>query len=357
MSTDELNELLNKVDVQISYYDTFQMTLKILMNSLYGALANKYFPLFNDRMAAAITGNGRYFIRGMSNYLEQEFEKMIPGKYGIYNDTDSFYLTVKPFVSKFLEKNPNAGIEEITNFCQDLEDKLINPKVQEFIDSYALELNAFDKSMIGAGREVIADKAIFAAKKKYYMRVRDDEGKRFPLDSPKIKVQGLDIIKGGTPAFSKEHLKLAIPEILDSDEIKIRDYVRTRKTEYMNYDLSDITQSQGVSRIDYDLGDKGIPQGSKCALVYNKYIQDNNLGDQYNLIQGGDRIKKVFLREPNKFGSDVIGFVDENFSKEIEPEIIDYDKMFEKGFLNMLELMTEPMGWNIKQETEIIDEW
>lgn len=70
---------------------------------------------------------------------------------------NSIYLTVSPFVKKFQEKNPNAGISEITDFCVELENKLIDPKVQEFIDLYAHELNAFDKSMIGAAREVISD--------------------------------------------------------------------------------------------------------------------------------------------------------------------------------------------------------
>lgn len=199
--------------------------------------------------------------------------------------------------------------------------------------------------------------AVFSAKKKYYMRVRDDEGKRFPVDKPKYKIQGMDIIKGGTPQFSKEHLREAIPEILDADEIRMRDYVKEMKEKYLSYGLSAISQTQGVSRVDYVLGQSGIPQGSRCALVYNDYIQKNNLLDKYVPISGGDRIKKVFLLTPNKFNSDIIGYIDDNFVKEIEPEIIDFDMMFEKGFLNMLKLMTEPMGWNITQETESLDDW
>lgn len=160
LSTEELNELLQVCDREISYFDTFQMALKILMNSLYGALANKYFPLFNDKMAQAITGNGRYFIRGLSEHLNKKFLRALGEKnknYIIYNDTDSGYFTVNEFVQKFKEKNPQATISECVDFCQGLEDKLINPTVQEFIDSYAQELNARDKSLIGAGREVISD--------------------------------------------------------------------------------------------------------------------------------------------------------------------------------------------------------
>lgn len=335
------------------------MTLKILMNSLYGALANRYFPLFNEQMASAITGNGRYFIRGLGEHIENILKEVsnTDETLWLYSDTDSVMFTVKHLVNKFLEKNPDASINDLTDFCVNIENKILIPRTQEFIDRYAKELNAFDKSMIGAGREIIASESVMSAKKKYYMRVRDDEGKRYPIEEPSYKIQGMDIIKGGTPQYSKEHLRNAIPVILDSDALSIRDYVKERKNDYLNYGLSDISQTQGVSRVDYVLGESGIPQGSRCALVHNDYIIKNNLQDQYNLIQGGDKIKKVFLNTPNKFGSNIIGYIDDNFIKEIPNECIDYDTMFEKGFLNMLELMTEPMNWNIKQETESLDDW
>lgn len=335
------------------------MTLKILMNSLYGALGNRHFPLFNPEIARAITGNGRYFIRSLSNHIESVFQSIIPSdsSYILYNDTDSAYFTVNPFVQSFLSKNEGASISDCIDFCQDLEDKLLNKTIQDHIDSYSRELNAYSKDLMGASREVISDCAVLVAKKKYYMRVRDDEGKRLPIDRPEYKVQGMDIIKGGTPQFSKTNLMAAIPEILDRDEISIREYVKEKKAEYLSHSLSDISQTQGVSRVDYVLGERGVPQGSRSAIVYNNYLDQNNLGDQYNPINGGDRIKKVFLLEPNKFGSDIVAFVDDNFEKEIETEIIDYDTMFEKGFLNMLKLMTDPIGWNITQETEVLDDW
>ena len=297
----------------------------------------------------------------MADYVNEAINAILKNDstkdYIAYGDTDSAYFNIDDVVKAFQEKNPNASIQEITDFCDNLDKKYIQPKVQEFIEMYAEELNAYDKSMIGAEREVISDRSVFVAAKKYMMRVRDNEGARFPDDDPYIKVQGLEVIKGGTPQFSKEHLRKAIPEILDSDELRMRDYVREKKAEYLNYGLSAISQTQGVSRVDYSLGDKGVPQGSRCALVYNDYIKNNNLLDKYVPINGGDRIKKVFLLTPNKFNSDVIGYIDDNFVKEIEPEIIDYDTMFEKGFLNMLELMTEPMKWNIRQETESLDDW
>ena len=66
----------------------------------YGALANKGFPLFNEQMAAAITGNGRYFIRKKSNYIENKLQSLIPSEkpYIIYCDTDAAYYHIEPLL-------------------------------------------------------------------------------------------------------------------------------------------------------------------------------------------------------------------------------------------------------------------
>lgn len=159
LSTEELQELLSETNQSISYLDTYQMALKILMNSLYGALANKYFPLFNDKIAAAITGNGRYFIRGLGHHISEILHSVVGQEYNswVYTDTDSCMFGVNPLVQKYQEKHPDADVSELTDFCQQIEDSLLTPKTQEFIDAYAYELNAYDKSMIGASREVVAD--------------------------------------------------------------------------------------------------------------------------------------------------------------------------------------------------------
>lgn len=70
--------------------NTGQMVAKVLINSLYGALGNKYFKLFNVNIARAITANTRFYIHllnhRLNNYL---FEKTGIKNSVIYNDTDS----------------------------------------------------------------------------------------------------------------------------------------------------------------------------------------------------------------------------------------------------------------------------
>lgn len=91
LNKDELQALLKISKNKESLYNTRQLVEKTLINSLYGAMANKWFPLFNEQMAAAITGNGRYFIRKLGDYIEEKLQNLNPSNvpYLVYGDTDS----------------------------------------------------------------------------------------------------------------------------------------------------------------------------------------------------------------------------------------------------------------------------
>ena len=46
-------------------------------------------------------------------------------------------------------------------------------------------------------REVLADKGLWTAKKRYVLNVHDSEGVRY--STPKLKIMGLEMIKSSTP--------------------------------------------------------------------------------------------------------------------------------------------------------------
>jgi len=358
MNVDELRKLEYEAASLESKFNTSQMTSKLLINSLYGALANKWFPLFEESMAQAITSNGRYFIRKLSNYIEETLQNMIKSEkpYIIYNDTDAAYFHIEPFMKLYQDKNPDLSMNEYVTWADSFEKKVISPIIQKCIDDFSIELNCFNKEMVGVEREIISDVAVFTKKKKYYARVRDSEGTRYPEDSPYIKVMGLDIIKSSTPIWSKKYLKEAIPHILDKDENDLRDWLRETKTKFMSAPLIDIAVVGGTSRIDYDLnGSVTVPIGARAAIVHNKYVTDNNIDDAYNLIVGGDKCKRLYLTSGNKFNSNIIAFTNDRFVSEID--CVDYDVMFEKGFLKPLQLMTDCLKYDLEKETEALDDW
>lgn len=361
LSSQDLELLLKKAEDGESLYNTRQLVEKTMINSLYGALANKWFPLFNEQMAAAITGNGRYFIQKLAQYIEDRLQGLIPNEkpYIVYGDTDSVYYHIEPFVEKYISENPGLPTNDYVEWSDQFEQKVIAPVIQQTIDDFAQELNAYNKDKIGAEREIIADAAVFTAKKKYYARVRDNEGTRYPDDSPKIKVMGLEIIKSSTPKWSQKYLKEAIPHILDKDENDLRNWVKSIKGEFIKADLNDIAAVGGVSRIDYKLdGSETVPIGSRAAIRHNMYIEDHNLTNMFTPIQGGDKCKRLYLQEPNEFHSNIIAFTNDSFTKEIEKyDCVDFDTQFEKMFMKPLDLMVAPMNYDLEKETEVLDDW
>lgn len=360
MSTDDLNNLLHIAENGESLYNTRQLVEKTLINSLYGAMANKWFPLFNESMAAAITGNGRFFIQKLAINIEDALQKLLQQEkpYIIYGDTDSVYYHIEPFVEKYISSNPGLPISDYVTWADNFEKKIIQPVIEQTINEFAHQLNAYNKDKIGAEREIIADAAVFTAKKKYYARVRDSEGTRYPDDAPKIKVMGLEIIKSSTPPWSKKYLKESIPHILDKDENDLRDWIKSIKNEFIKVNLNQIAGVGSVSRIDYKLGEKGIPFGSRAAIMHNQYIKNHGLEDQYAPIQAGDKCKRISLQSPNIFNAELIAYTNDGFVKEIiKAGCVDYDTQFEKNFMKPLDLMVAPLNYNLRKETAELDDW
>ena len=352
----------SEFDHLASLKETEQMTAKIQINSLYGAIASDNFSMFNEKIAQSITGNGRYFIKMLANNIEQKLQSMMPSDkpYIIAGDTDSVYFQIANFVDKYTK---DKSITQKTKWSNSFYIKVIEAIVQKTISDLAENLNAFDPSYIGAEREIIADSGLFVAKKKYTARVRDNEGKIYPEDDPYIKIQGLDIIKGGTPNFSKKYLKQAIPVILDKTEKDVIKWFDEVKKDFLNWSLDDIAKTQGVSKV-YDPewgtvknGRKvSIPFGSRVCVVSNTFIQQNNLQDQFPIIEAGEKVKILFLHQPNPLRSEAFAFTDVRFAEKFK-DYIDYDTTFEKFFVKPLEGMLEAAGIELNKRTQELDAW
>jgi DNA polymerase elongation subunit (family B) len=338
--------------------DVNQMTAKILINSLYGALGNAHFVLFNEIIARSITGMGRFTIRKTSDDVEKAFSYLKV----IYNDTDSAYLTAEKLVEKFLQKKPDATKADITDFIDKFYKSKVDPVVQQTINELGEWTNALQPNVQGADREIIAPVGMLVTKKKYLMFVMDNEGVRYDEDNMYLKTQGLDLIKGGTPAFAKKYLKEAARVLLLESEEAARTWIDEVKEDFLNWPLESIAKTQGVSKIHDDAwgtmknGRKvSIPFGSRTAVVTNKYIEEQGL-KKFQKIQAGDKVKMLYLREPNPLKSDAFAFLEGDFA-ELFSGYIDYDKNFQKFFLAPLEIMTKPLGFDLTHDVDEIDDW
>ena len=71
---------LYRVQRDINIAENQQMSIKILLNSLYGALGNKYFRFFDQRIAEGITLSGQLTIRWAEKAINEYLNKILKTK-------------------------------------------------------------------------------------------------------------------------------------------------------------------------------------------------------------------------------------------------------------------------------------
>ena len=76
---------------------------------------------------------------------------------------------------------------------------------------------------------------------------------------------------------------------------------------------------------------------------------------KYERIQDGDKIKFLYLKEPNSIGENTIAFVTK-LPKEFKlKQYIDYETIFTKAFLDPLENIIHPLGWHSEPQATLED--
>lgn len=341
---------------EISRLNNLQMAMKIALNSAYGAMGNQYFRYFDIRMAEGITTSGQLSIRWMANKLNAFMNKTLKteGKdYVVAIDTDSIYLTLETLVEQTcVGKTDEQKIKFMDKICEDVFQPFIDSGYQELADY----MNAYSQKM-QMKREVLADKGIWTAKKRYILNVHNSEGVQY--EKPKIKVMGLEMVKSSTPAVIRDKLRDSIEVILKGNQADLQNYIMQFRKEFDKLPVEDIAFPRGLNGMKQYAGSpiytKGTPIHVRGALLFNHYTKKMGLDKKYQPIRDGDKIKFVYVRKPNPFQEDVIAFTTE-LPKEFDLEsYIDYDKQFEKVFLDALQIVIEPLGWSTSEQSSLED--
>jgi DNA polymerase elongation subunit (family B) len=342
---------------EISRLNNLQMAMKIALNSAYGAMGNQYFRYFDLRMAEGITTSGQLSIRWMANKLNAFMNKTMTTKnkdYVIAIDTDSIYLTLETLVEKTCE---GKTTEQKIKYMDKISEEVFQPFIDKGYQELADYMNAYSQKM-QMKREVLADKAIWTAKKRYIMNVHNSEGVQFA--EPKIKVMGLEMVKSSTPQVIRNKLKDSIKVILDGDQSKLHKYINEFREEFNKLSVEEISFPRTVNgtreyKASSTIYRKSTPIHVRGALLFNHYIKEMGLEKQYQPIRDGDKIKFVYLRTPNRIQEDIISFAQE-LPKELDlHRFIDYDKQFQKVFLDALQIVIEPLRWNVEEQSTLED--
>jgi len=365
-SLDELKSEIRRLkDIKEEYFN-LEQSIKIFINSVYGACASPFFVGYNIHVAEAVTLQGQDLIKYANSvlddyfmnkwHLDTELHKALGLTYAnkinqsvvVYNDTDSTYVTFDPLLKSCDAPTDRSAI---INLILKLKDFRLNEYLSDKFDSYAKERNTEDLQVLEL--EKIAYSALMLAKKKYILDIAwKDPGVRFDPQA-KITPTGVEIVQGSTPKFARKVLKELLNLIflkgknLEYGEIvkKLKEY----KKEFILQEPDDISKTVSIGDYEkYVLEDrKEIKLADKCpinvraASVYNHKLLNTKWKGKYNLIKTGDKIKHYYA----KGESDVFGFLPGDYPYEFAQEV-DYDRQFEKVIVEPFNRFIAPLGYN-----------
>lgn len=352
----ETKKLADQLDIK-------QFTLKILINTVYGYFGNKHAPIGDPDIARSITLTGQAVIKKSNDILREYIDKH--GSSGpdpiIYNDTDSSYISINRLMKRISKPFHIDG--KISKDSYDQSERIeehLNKRITRWSESV---LNSKDSRFVFK-RECMSDVGIFLQKKRYVMRVLDDEG--IPTD--KFKYTGVEVVRSTIPAPIKPYIKQIIETMMTTEtRSTTNDVFLKAYDKFKSLPVEDYSFVMGIS--DYEkystrcngfVTCKGMPAHVKAAYYYNMLLEKLNLTGKYEAIETGDKVRYFYVNQPNKYGISAIAYkyyYPEEFESIFQPDI---EKMFEKLIFSIIERFYEAVNWRLNRpsaqvQTDLFD--
>lgn len=345
------------IENDITMYDVKQNGQKVLMNALYGASGNEYFRFYDIRIASAITTYAQLVIRWALQKIDEFMNEWLGTEnevYVIYCDTDSAYIEMDDLIRQKFD-DPWEDPQKTIDYLDELVSSKIEPKIIEFYEELADYMNAYAQRM-SMKREILSDRALWTAKKRYIMNVYDDEGVRYT--DPDLKIVGMDAIRSVHSEIVRNKLKEAYYIILNKDNNELKKLVEDFKEEFYSRKPEEIAFPSGVTEIHKweDSAKRyksGTPQHVKAVINYNNELKKHKAQEKYSPIFENDKIKYIFLKKANPTITNVIAFntlIPPEFELE---EYIDYDMQWKKTFIEPLCTVLNIIGWDYEDKPSL----
>jgi DNA polymerase elongation subunit (family B) len=357
-------DIIFKEKETVSYYDLQQYVRKILINSIYGAMANPYFHYFNINNAKSVTVGGQTLIQ----HLSKSIDDFLMPKYELKKsptviiDTDSCYINMHPMLKQQGIQFGNYK-EEIDYFVKYIDDEF-SPVIATALNGYAATYNT--EQLINFKHEKIITKQAVIVKKHYISQVIYSEGDYY--DPPKMKYVGVQIVRSDTPEFCRKKLKGLIDLIFDSlDREKVISEIFNIREEFLKAPIGVIASTKGLGKYnDYarpvaEYVERGVYFPLHCPIQIQAAISYNFMIEKFKLpllpAHKGVKIKYVYVNNQNIAQTHVIGFLGkwpEEFTRHFK---IDQELQFEKTFMPVIEDLFTILGWEeVTYEQSILEE-
>ena len=347
-----------KTKVKIDQLDSKQLCIKIFINSIYGYFGNKNAPFGDDDIASSITLTGQAVIK-MSNELLKKYitkrvgiedEKMLNDSV-IYNDTDSSYISIKHIIDNtdinFVDSEGNLT-KELHDEVQCIED-FLNDEIKVWGSK---ALNSKDCRFVFK-REMIADVGVFLQKKRYVIRVLDDEG--IPVN--KFKYTGVEVVRSTMPDAIKPHVKGIIETMLSTQDVNKTNKILNETYKIFKSlpveDVSFVSGIKGYEKYAMDCDEfktvKGMPNHVKAAYYHNLLLKKFGIDNEYEEIGSGDKVRYFYVQKPNPFNIGNIAYkyyYPKQFNEKFN---VDYELMFEKIIFAAIERFYQNVDWPVQK--------
>jgi len=338
-----------------NYFDRRQYLQKILLNSLYGVLGLPSFRFYDLDNAEAVTYTGQALIKFTKKISNSFYNRELGDTkdHCIYIDTDSVFYSATPIVKK---RFPNLNIRDEDKMSKAILE--IADEVQLYLnnsyDYFAKKFCNIDKHRFDIKQEVIAKSGLFVTKKRYGLKIINDNGKKVN----KMMVKGLDTVRSSFPTAMRDMLSKVLEDILmDVPKEKLDKFIVNFKNSMRLMEVDKISIPTGVKNIrkyiDKDRKTfapykKGTPVHVKSAIAYNDLLKHYNQDKRYEKISNGSKVKWVYLKN-NNLGLNTVAYK----GYEDPPEIVKFirdninpSKLYKQALEKKIMMFYEALGWD-----------
>jgi DNA polymerase elongation subunit (family B) len=344
-------EQVKKLQAEIASCDNAQTVRKVNLNSAYGALGSEYFRFFDIRIAEAVTVTGQLVIQRVARDINRFMNRVFKTDqdYIIYSDTDSVYVNMASLVQRSSLTDPARIVEMLHQFCEAKMAEVIRQSLEEIADYMNVAVPCLTMP-----RDVIADKGVWTAKKRYVLNVYDKEGRR--LENPELYTKGLETIKSSTPAICREMLTHAMSLLMNGTQQELWSYVVRCEQEFKQAPFEDVAFPRSINGLKtYANQDKSVPIAVRGAKAFNEGLIRTGLQKYYEPLVDGEKIKFAYVRPENPFFTHVMSAPDGCPPEWNIEQYLDYDTQFMKSFLEPLKTILAAAGWTLQFEDSLFD--
>lgn len=368
-SASEIKSEIERLESLGHEYKNEEMAIKILINSFYGALANKYFISFNPDVAESVTLQGQDLIKTAEKFINKYFlefwhkDEELHNKLGIKNKVRKIS---KPMVIYCDTDSNYVSFEEIIDSCNypgdpkelilDINKYRLSGYLKKCFDIYASKWGTDNYQDFEL--ESISYSGIWLGKKKYVQDLMWIEGIDIP-SLTNIKPTGIEIIQASSSPFSRDKLTILLKHIFDKkDKLNLPELVnilKDIKDEFILQEPSNISNSKRVNNLEKwiicDIKDKnfeyakGTPIHVRGSGHHNWLLNNNEKWkEKYELIKSGDKIKYYYVKTKTDKEQNIFSFPIGNYPYEFAPPI-DFEEQFRITIIDPLNRIIESMGF------------